>query len=749
MDHHVVVQIAAAARAQGRAVLLEDEGLRIAGALGLRVPERVGIPEGGSAAEVDLSRVPGERVVLKVVSPQILHKTDVGGVALVPKDVEAIDAAIRAMGRRLGDRPRVGYSLNRLIAHEKGFASELLLGLRFTADFGPIVSLGLGGIHAEALAAGLQEGRATTILSPRLSQERGFRRALQSKAWAPIVIDGQRGEPPLLPLLRLSEILRRALELAAQCCPEPLVEFEVNPLVLTPEGPFALDALARLRGAPEEAPSPPRPLDKMGRLLRPGSVAIVGVSAQQNPGHVILNNLIREGFPRERIRVVKPGTAAIEGCACVGAIGDLAEPVDLMVLSVDAAQVPGIVAEVIERRSAESLIVIPGGLGERPGSEGLEQEVARELRASRRTSWRGPVMNGGNCLGIRSRPGRYDTMFIPEHKLEPARGPVSPLALVSQSGAFAVAAASKLAALNPRYLVSVGNQTDLTVGDYLTFMKDDPEIEVVACYVEAFRPLDGLAWMEAAAEMVVQGKTVLLYRAGRTPAGALATASHTAAIAGDYSVTRELAEASGVTVVDSLADLVDLARLFCSLRGKALEGRRLGAVSNAGFECVGYADLLGPLVLAELSGSTLEGLGDLLRSRRIDGIVSPRNPLDVTPMMDDAGFAEAVRLILDDTGVDVGLVGCVPLTGALSTLPASPDYREDLDAEGAVVRRLIELARIAPKPWAAIVDAGGAYDPMVSRLEAGGVPTFRSVGRAMRLLGRYCESRLRASLGDR
>jgi acyl-CoA synthetase (NDP forming) len=339
-------------------------------------------------------------------------------------------------------------------------------------------------------------------------------------------------------------------------------------------------------------------------------------------------------------------------------------------------------------------------------------------------------------------------MFIPEYKLEPARGPVSPLALVSQSGAFAVAAASKLAALNPRYLVSVGNQTDLTVGDYLAFLKDEPEIEVVACYVEAFRPLDGLAWMEAAAEMVARGRTVLLYRAGRTAAGALATASHTAAIAGDYSVTRELAEASGVVVVDSLADLVDLARLFCLLRDKPLEGRRLGAVSNAGFECVGYADLLGPLRLAELTGSTLERLGDLLRSRRIDGIVSPRNPLDVTPMMDDEGFAAAVRLILDDASVDVGIVGCVPLTGALSTLPASASHREDLAVEGSVVRRLIAEAQVSAKPWVAIVDAGGAYDPMVSRLETGGVPAFRSVGRAMRLLGRYCASRLQGAQSD-
>jgi acyl-CoA synthetase (NDP forming) len=743
MDDGVVIEVAAAARAQGREALLESEGLRVAAQLGLRVPRCVFVPEGARVADMDLSSVPGERLVLKVVSAQILHKSDVGGVAVVARSGEAIEAALLEMSLRLGDRPRIGYSLNQLVPHDKGFGSELLLGLRFTSDFGPVVTLGLGGVHAERLARSLGSDAVTAILSPEMGGTSRRRAALRGKAWAPILTEGSRGLLPLVSEDRLGEILDRTLALAARCCPDPLLEFEVNPLVLTPEGPFALDALGRL-GGPLPPRAAPRPLAKVGRLLRPESVALIGVSSSLNPGHVILNNLIREGFPKERIRVVKPGTRSVEGCACVATIGELPEPVDLMVLSVDAAQVPTIVSQVIEHQAAESLIVIPGGLGERPGTEGLEEQVRSRLEGVRHSPWRGPVMNGGNCLGIRSRPGRYDTMFIPEHKLEPARGPVSPLALVSQSGAFAVAAASKLAGLNPRYLISVGNQTDLTVGDYLAHLKDDAEVEVFVCYVEAFRPLDGLAWLRAASEVVTRGKSVLLYRAGRTPAGAQAAASHTAAVAGDYSVTKELAEASGVVVVDSLEDLVDLARLFCLLRGKPVAGGGLGALSNAGFECVSYADNLGPLRMAELEVATIGRLEDLLRARRIDGIVSARNPLDVTPMMDDAGFAEAAKVILEDPAVDVGIVGCVPLTGALRTLPRSASHEEDLDAPASVVSRLVDIARVVPKPWVAVVDAGSAYDPMVARLEAGGVPTFRSAGRALRLLGRYCATRLPA-----
>ena len=132
-------------------------------------------------------------------------------------------------------------------------------------------------------------------------------------------------------------------------------------------------------------------------------------------------------------------------------------------------------------------------------------------------------------------------MFIPEYKLPVPSGTVSPVAFISQSGAFAVARMSKLNALNPKYAITLGNQMDLTVGDYLTYLKDDASIEIFAVYVEGFRPLDGLTFVKAAREIVSSGRSVILYRAGRTAAGAKASASHTASIAGDYVVTRELA----------------------------------------------------------------------------------------------------------------------------------------------------------------------------------------------------------------
>jgi acyl-CoA synthetase (NDP forming) len=467
-----------------------------------------------------------------------------------------------------------------------------------------------------------------------------------------------------------------------------------------------------------------------------------------NPGRRILHNLLEHGFAPHDIHIVKPNATAIDGVQCHPTISSLPDRVDLCVLAVGADRVPSLLAEIVAGAKAESLIVIPGGLGERPGTEPLEREVRARLAASRETTWGGPVMNGGNSLGVRSAPGRYDTTFIPGYKLGDANAP-APLALVSQSGAFAIARWSKLAGLAPRYLISVGNQTDLTVGDYLTYLKDDPTIEIFACYVEGFRPRDGRRWLEAAAEIVRSGRTVILYRAGRTPTGVQAGASHTAAIAGEYVVTRELAMAAGVLVAESLGEFDDFLRLTCLLRDRPPAGMRLGAVTNAGFECVAIGDSLGAFELARLATPTVARLEGLLARSRLADVIDVQHPLDLTPIMDDAGYEEAVRAVLEDEGVDVAVVGCVPLTGALATLPIGAGHAEDLEAADALAARLATVRADSPKAWVGVVDAGSRYDPLVASLERRGIPTFRTIDRALRAFGRYCRCRLGTDSGSR
>jgi acyl-CoA synthetase (NDP forming) len=423
----------------------------------------------------------------------------------------------------------------------------------------------------------------------------------------------------------------------------------------------------------------------------------------------------------------------------VPTIADLPFQADMLVVAVDAAQVPDLLEEIIVRRAALGLLVIPGGLGERAGTEGAQRRIQAALAAARAAGADAPVINGGNCLGIVSRPGRCDTFFLPDAKLPPNDGPVSALAVISQSGAFAASRATRLEALNPRYMISVGNQIDLTVGDWLRALETDREIDVFACYVEGFRPLDGAHFLECAARLAREGRAVILYRAGRTAAGAGAAATHTAAVAGDWAVARALAGRAGVILADTLDDFDDLVRTFTLLHRKRAAGLRLGAMSNAGFECVAMADRLGRFTLARFSEGTAESLRLILRRARLDGIVDVHDPFDTTPILGDEGFADAARAILDDPGVDAAVIGCVPMTGALETLPPGCGHAEDLGREGSVASRLARLAT-HPKPWVAVVDAGPLYDPMALRLERAGVPTFRSADRALRALEAFCHA---------
>jgi acyl-CoA synthetase (NDP forming) len=156
---------------------------------------------------------------------------------------------------------------------------------------------------------------------------------------------------------------------------------------------------------------------------------------------------------------------------------------------------------------------------------------------------------------------------------------------------------------------------------------------------------------------------------------------------------------------------------------------RLGGLSNAGFESVAIADSLGPMRLAAFSGETRGRLAAIFEEAKIDAIVAPNNPLDLTPMLGDDGYVEVIRAVLADPGVDAAVVATVPMT------PALGERFSD---------RIAALAGETEKPWVAVVDGGPLYDGFRERIERAGIPTFRSVDRATRLLGVWAAARRRA-----
>ena len=475
----------------------------------------------------------------------------------------------------------------------------------------------------------------------------------------------------------------------------------------------------------------------------------MGVSERLNPGHIIVNNLIREGFPRERLFIVKAGSEQIEGCRCVPDIASLPERVDLFVLCIDAAQASGALVEIIEREQAESVVLIPGGLEEKAGSEAIVARMHEALARARQTAWGGPIINGGNCLGIRSLPGRYDTTFIPEYKLPVPTGAPSRLAIISQSGAFAVSKASKLGVVNPRYSITLGNQMDLTIGDYLTFLKDDPEIDVFAVYVEGFRPLDGLRFLEAARAITRSGRTVILYRAGRTAAGAKASASHTASIAGDYTVIRALSAGAGIVVAESLEDFEDLVVLFSQLGRR--DGQRVAARRRVERRVRVRRDRRQPRPLHAAGVRPRERRAAARRVRPLPHRPGRRRPQPDRPDADGrrrgvrAGgrHAAARRRIRRRRGRHRAADRRAQHAGARRR-PSRGLHRARRHRRAPRRACGATTASRGSRWWT----PGALYDEMARALLAAGIPTFRSADRALRLFNVFCAERMRRATDD-
>ncbi|HET9681537.1 MAG TPA: acetate--CoA ligase family protein [Candidatus Limnocylindrales bacterium] len=283
----------ATARRARRSSLLEPEGLEVLDAIGIAVPDWLFAPidclrAGGGVEPRDLALLHGERVVVKVVADAIAHKTELGGVAVVARDHESVLAAMGAMVERLAAVEPAGCLVSSFVDHEASLAGELLVALRWTRDFGSIVVVGAGGLHAELLARDLRPGTAVAMVPTSVEDPEAIEAALRAATVVRLATESQRGRPPLLPMAVLVDVVERLLVLGRACLPGELLEIEMNPMAVAGDRLVALDVLARLPAVAESSAQagPPRrepPSSQLDHLLRPRSLAIVG--------HVILESV--------------------------------------------------------------------------------------------------------------------------------------------------------------------------------------------------------------------------------------------------------------------------------------------------------------------------------------------------------------------------------------------------------------------------------------------------------------------------
>lgn len=735
--------------------LLEHEVYALLKSAGFEVPRHIflpGVPEKAERQLEDFLEGLGKEdaageVVLKIASPDLAHKSDVGGLSLSKKSSSSVlaaakkiwdDVALRAPGaERLGI-----LVVEKLVPASGTPAAEALLSYKNDAAFGPVLVFGLGGLLTEWYGS-LAAGHTTAILRPG-EVKQGLQAAVEKSPALKIFFEGNRAraKAPLeldavaLLLETLSKNLLFSFSPSNSLGNPTLEELEVNPILLCADGRWvAADGKARFSSRRAERAS--RPLGKISSLLSPRSAVVIGASASgPNPGRIILKNLKQsEGVAYGKLWAVHPKEKTIDGVPCVASVADLPQKVDLAVVSVPAPAAPGVVAALADGK-AESIILIPGGFGE-AGRGDLEAALRKALADGHARPDGGPVLVGGNCLGIVSK-GQYNTFFLPQYKLPFHDAPGDSLVAVSQSGAYLVSLTSNLDGIVfPRASISYGNQMDLTAADFLTYFADDPSVRLLVFYVEGFAPGDGERFVKAARRVAAQGRRVVVFKAGQTPLGAEAAKSHTASLAGDYAVAKALLEGAGVQVAQTLDMFEDYTKVHTMLAGRPAAGRRLAVLSNAGFECSAVLDKLYGLVPSALMPATLARLKACL-----PGIAHAANPVDATPMADTPAFVEAAAAMLDDPGVDMLLVSPIPVTPALDILAPDPfgAHAENLFSKSSLAQELLRLFRATQKPVVVNVDSGRLYDDFVMVLQRGGIPVFRKIDRASRALAALCRA---------
>jgi len=648
-----------------------------------------------------------------------------------------------------------GLMLTEFVAADAaGAGNELLVGIRNTRDFGMILSAGIGGIDTELFAAGSRRGQAVVSASTALTTAEEFLELFKPTIAYRKIGGLTRGGRRLVTDEALLQCFGAFIRLANSCAtgnPETdfiIEELEVNPFTCSAGALVALDGLCRF-GRPQIV-RPPRPQGKIDKLLHPASIGIIGASAtRMNFGRITLQNIIASGYDKSRLLVINPDGQEVDGVRCAPSLGALEKKLDLLILAVTADVAFGIIDEVIKTDAVESVLLIPGGMGETEASREPARRMLATIDEARRAGV-GPVFVGGNCLGIISHPGNYDSWFIPEERLPRTQKKAQrSSALISQSGAFLVTRLSKNPWLDPAYMVALGNQNDITHGDMVENFAGKPGIHVIGAYVEGFKDLDGLALAKAVRKATLAGKQVVIYKAAQSTAGGRAAMGHTASIAGDYEVCLSVLTQAGAIVASDVSEFSDLFYVADCMRDKVVNGKRLGSVAGAGYDTVAISDSTQvgdfAMSLATISPATRERFMAILKAKKLDALMEVRNPFDINPAADDDAHLLCIEAMAAEPDVDAVVAGLDPTSPVVRSLQKSARPGFDIDSPESIVQTLPGLVASCTKPIVGVIDGGALFDPMADKLMEQGVCIFRSSERATRALVRYTEARLRAA----
>ncbi|MBV8909542.1 MAG: acetate--CoA ligase family protein, partial [Gammaproteobacteria bacterium] len=493
-DKATVRKLLDQARGASRTALTAPEARSICEAYGIAVPQE-GVATNAAEAGA-LARRIGFPVVMKIVSPQILHKTEAGGVVVGVKDEAAAQQAfntIVANARRYKADAKIdGVQIQQMLSG----GQEVIIGAVTDPAFGKLVAFGLGGILVEVLKD------VTFRLAPA-SREDAL--SMLDSIAAAEILRGVRGAKGV-DREALATMIANVSQLVADF-PE-ISELDLNPVFATPSDATAADVRVVLDFKPAAAryrPSQEEIVRQMNRIMKPEAVAVIGASAEAGKiGNSIMKNLINGGY-RGAIYPIHPVATEILGKKAYKSVKDVPAVIDVAVFAIPAKFVAQALTEVGEKK-IPGAVLIPSGFAETGNVAGQDEIVAIGRKY-------GVRLMGPNIYGFYYTPKDLCATFCTAYDVK------GTTALSSQSGGIgmAIVGFSRSTKMGVSAIVGLGNKSDIDEDDLLTFFEQDDNTQIICQHLEDLK--DGRAFAEVA-QRVGKKKPVVVLKAGRTSLGA-------------------------------------------------------------------------------------------------------------------------------------------------------------------------------------------------------------------------------------
>nr|HID59013.1 acyl-CoA synthetase [Desulfobacterales bacterium] len=637
---------------------------------------------------IDFSKEIGFPVVLKAVSPQILHKTELEGICLNINSQKALKNAFRKLKETFSPPDKFGlrgFLIEKMVPE----GIEIIVGLQDDPQFGPVLMLGTGGILINLL---------DDVTFRVLPVSRGDIAEMINELKGKNLIEGYRGAPPLNKEALIDTVLRIGSFGVDAAGLYESVDF--NPVLLTTDQAVVVDAKIILKGEVSEPRLiPPAPnTDNMDKFFYPQNVAVVGASSTPGKiGNAVFDSLANHLFTGSVYPINKSGQD-IFGKKSYPDLKDVPSKIDLVVIVVDMSLVPSILDQCRELGISNMLIISGGGKelgGER---EALEREIHEKAISY------GIRIIGPNCIGSFNSENYYDAFFqLHERMIRPGPGNIS---FITQSGTYGCSFLEACEIVGISKMISYGNRVDVDEADMIAYLADDPATKVIACYLEGLG--DGRKFMKAAQQTVKEHKKpIVVFKAGRTKRAAQAATSHTGAYGGSYGIYKGAFVQSNVITTDSFEELIAVSKAL-SMQ-PVPHGNGIAMVSNGAGPMVNAIDFLDrfDLNLVRLENRSVRDM-----TEHFPPFYIPENPVDITGSATAADYKFAITTLMNDKRVDIIMPWFV---------------LQDTPLDENIVPFLDELNEKSDKPilCGAI---GGPFTEKISRaMEEVGVPVFRSV----------------------